>query len=65
MLYVLERLKSTYNFLNKENVKIPAIRNKKIVTIIINTKLVIEKLLTVSRKVVLVEDGQDVSVKKI
>lgn len=65
MPHILGRLKSTCNFLDKEGVKVPAVRDRKIATITASAKPAVEKLLTVSIKVALVEDGQDVSMKKI
>lgn len=48
-----------------ENVRVPLIRGRKIATITANAKPAVRKLLTMSIKMVLVEDRQDMSVSKI
>lgn len=48
-----------------EDVRISAVKDRKIATIIANTKCAVEKLLMAPIKIALMEDRQDVSVKKI
>lgn len=50
---------------NNKNIRILAIKNKKVAITTLNAKLTIEKLLIVSTKVVLIKDGQDIYMRKI
>lgn len=50
---------------DNKNVRILVVKSKKITTIIRSIKLAFKKRLTMSIKVNLVENGQDVSIKKI
>lgn len=50
---------------NDKDVRVPAVRDSKIITFMVNAKLAVKNLLTVSTKVALVENGQNVSIKKI
>lgn len=48
-----------------KNVRIPAVKGRKITITTASAKPVVGKLLTASTKVVLIEDGRDVNVRKI
>lgn len=50
---------------NNKNIKILAIKNKKVVIITINAKPIIGKLLIASTKIVFIKDGQDISMRKV
>lgn len=50
---------------NDKDVRVLAVRDSKIITFMANAKLAVKKLLTASTKVALMENGQDMSIKKI
>lgn len=65
MPHILERLKGICNPLDKGEVRVPVVKDKKIATKTASAKPAVGKLLAASIKVVLVENGQDMSMKKI
>lgn len=50
---------------NNQDIRILAVRNKKVAITILAKKLIIEKLLIVSTKMVLIKNKQDISIRKI
>ena len=65
MPHALGRLKSTCNSLNKKDVRVLTVRGRKITITTASAKSAMGKLLMASIKMTLIEDQQNMSMKKI